>query len=796
MAFEGGANEITLEKTSIIHTNKYNNDPQNADKVTWIVKDTGVTTDHSGRLDRSGTKYNLAGDAKTFYTTSPGIYSFDYEALVDGVLVAKQPQQIRIIDQFRRYLVPTTHCIVDVNKPVYLNEINVVVGEKLEFLVVHPTLDSDDSNVGVSVNVLASSSKYTITEYESTAAGNPVYKVVVDFTEANSNGYDIEFTFLPFDTSYEMLSIVPSSFKVKVYDSPIAVTTTPAILDDSTIRLLYSSYVFEEGFTATVKTVGKVGSLSGDLTEGQTVQVNTGGPEVVNIVYDLQDSVTPASSSTITADSGTAPTMAEIDVDVVLAEQLVNDLSSQGLYGKSKIIDEDATSRYVFHSIPLSIPPANVPTISGYPTVIPYYFYVEDTQTSQVGAYPYELKIGFNSTLEGLKIAVDISGDDNYTMYLNYVYQADALLTNTVHKIFLVLPGNGGRSDTLRVNGYKLYTFSTQYVNMGSFDFNEACEWVSLGNFVHKIFGPSNDGVTPNRANVIANSANKMYITNPYPGNIKEYYDSGIGACGTVAMAAAYLIGASGFCNYQYADGVAANFDPLLMESEDFCFDISDGLDFGLPFGKFTNWLTVTDPEFVSNPSKLSYAVALNGDSLECSHALCTVEMGASLFAVIDSAGIYFGSSVETALLSSPVIRAMGVLDVDVMGFGVGIDKKAIWSLWEEESILHWDYPGLLPNDALIPSYDPDTGELVLRDTSYDIIKTVVGPSDLVADNATQYADGFCTIFGGYQGYWAAVGSYGEILYRGSNVPAGGYVDSWFNQVVIDPSVFDSQFVY
>ena len=650
IAAEVDANAINLEQ----HTGDLSLD--GADKL--LFTPVGAESLSSRIVETDGTARLLPDDQ--FYTSKAGEFVLPISVTDGGGnILSYQLVQTRVIQGLRRYLVPSTHVVIDSNRPWSYVEgvatIHVRNGglDAVTFQLLHhqDVGHPSRSGVGLDVQVAASTQLVTVEKSSATYPQAVTLKAHVPETVAwttHINGaryFDIDVPKLtlkfPGVHDRHRMSFLPDRIQLRVWDGYVSVLAAAdiAVMSDVMFKAIHRSLpVLSQSYSCKVRVVGNIGTLSSSgLRDGDTVTI-TG----VNVFTQYNIAVIDSYSDTMAGGATTIvperlpnatlstsadfPTLSPINITL---NQVVNPPPvwsgvtlppPPAYYWTSIYLDID--KRYVLTVMPLAANPNRIPVMNGWPSVIPVDLWIDDSlnpTTSVECAIP--IFFGWKESDSSFSV-LDPTLPRSAPMPRQRIFgaqDANAMMTRTAYRVWLVIPGNTvAAPSTLQVNGVDLATFSLRGINptvpSDEEFFGDCLLWVALGNFVHLIEdNPIHTSL--HRASYLTNQLARFSVELGNQENVSAFTKYGFGGNATKSTACAYMLGSTNWngCIDDWAQKtqafMAANGSAFLRTVELFNAATTNGYLLGLPFGAHTAYYTGS-PKFDVNHNVVSIVMA------------------------------------------------------------------------------------------------------------------------------------------------------------------------------------------
>lgn len=606
---------------------------------------------------------------RQFYTTEPGEYTLGIVTLDDAdVVFSYQHQLVRVIKNFRRYVVPSDCLVLDFNLP-FQREVdgNVPTGrtvvhmlnqtEKAHVEILHPENNVEARSLA-RFNISWPSSLYCVREildennvqfYFDIDPADPGWQ---EYT-ANSQTYrffDIEIPsfdigFEPLEIHYKrILSPLDKVIVCRVWDRyyPSAVPERMAAMDDGALLDMLVQASKGTSFSGTVRTRGIIGTATG-MKEGDPINLVAAPGENKNFTFtawDTYQAVTFGMAPSMTPVINMSPScLLSIPVTSAITRKsnglLGNMLKQKYPITKYHWLTMDLDTRFQLVVLPLAFDPVNIPVTPGMFSVVPVQFFIHDTVAPGENT-PCGRPITFEFPTPGTRLKFVAPGlnlaSQSHSPKRTWESTADnPLESSTVYTVWIALPDEASHpSEQFLINGEELCTLSFEAMLLNPDDyadresmFTAVNRFVSLGNFVHMLDAESPAGNALERCTKLVANMSSYYLS---VGNAENIRHGGYKMADqtTRCMDIVYWLSQCNWagCIQENWITAAQTFldsrgwaDPEFLELFDspvaFEAATQHGIQLGLPFGTATNYFSAT-PAFEVDRNKVGMLYLVN----------------------------------------------------------------------------------------------------------------------------------------------------------------------------------------
>lgn len=677
MAFEPQVDTFSLQVTA--NANNVSvfegdaGDLEADDKVVFGVSGTESPESYSVALLDGPTSSLIPNGA--FYTDVPGQYTLDLAVSDGSNVLSTQIQTVRVCETFRRYIVPTGHLLVDVNRP-FAEEIKDGVthalfnvlnnsAEILTFTLLHP-----ENNVNLRSDVELAmlfvpggGLNVAYDDYDKPQEVSFTFGVsdvdagwrteTINSQTYRHKDFTISAVNVHFEGAVDKTLLLPfhSRIIIRVWDKfiPSRVPATMSSGNDSILTALLQAASPGLSFSGTIRLMGPApttGAADGDLVN---VTVDPGTPfKTIYLssfrqpvgIYPGTISISPDVSPTVRMAS---PYEGIISVISAVINQATNvaptyttgsDAKPDPVYNWMRL---QLSAQFDMIIMPLAWDPIDMPVRDGMPSVVPLAFVLYDKlnpgeQTpcapnvifsfDNPGAGFSYLKLGTSNTYEVPALAF-------------YSEEANPLECDVVYLIWIKVPGNVSASPTkILVNGEAFVTMSVSNMPTDStftvadeeLWFGTVNKFVALGAFAHFLDDYQPDGSSLVRCATLARQFQTYWLS---MGNAENIRQAGYQFANRaqVTMEVGYWLANCNWmgCMDEWVGKMQAflvsravsigwdnaDFWGFLDGPLEFGQETNYGLDMGLPFGVCTSYYTGS-PAFHVDQNKVMFIYMVN----------------------------------------------------------------------------------------------------------------------------------------------------------------------------------------
>lgn len=775
-------------------------------------------------LAGGSTKVLVGGSVVTvpdgeWYAKVGGSYSLDVLGFdAEGVALKRMRTDVLVSHRFRKYLVPDGYVVVDVDKPIRSGKVYVKNGGTVTFTVLHPDFASVDTDTGIVVHPGCTSSWFSTDRLTN---GSLVYKQSFTFS-VPSNRFDANgvleipgcyYYLVESGATYKPFPLLPDDFTIVVLNQHVPSLSFDTHVDPVELKSTYRSLRFTGVASGTVRAIGAIGSVSGTVEGTRKEYTNPPSGTSVDVEIPIEDYVSGEPTNVTGVDPvSSAPDADRLRIELSLSPPTQVGSSNPNYAWKTINLNDQGTLR--FHLLPLGFNPTDVPVYKGKDSVLPIRFCIEDTTidfNNQTSSCPVPVTLRWTDEGAGCYFVIP---RENLSAGLSFhrTFREEVgnpLETNTVYTLYVIVPGRAKTGlNKMTMNAQELFTLSTRSLYMAmpwDDQFRRLVHWASLGNFTWVVDGEDNETDTPYRAWLLATEAMDYYVAHDQQDNVKDYLQTGYGACGSVANTVAYICGCANWmsCIDDWLPKAPMSWVPGWQSDSALAGSQSGyGFDIGLPFGTATSYYSGGRAFQVERTRvSLLFAVDMNGilngptgnvvpgsRNLNANlqfwgHGAAMIMTGAGRYRTWDSYSDKqpIDANKGKAAILSKIIGAKLVDKMEIFDCHLYVNRKGNLSYEYTSPALPLPHPEcpILPQPNQMVSWDPTSATPdVIRNASYTEVG-VYNANEAIPYNTTVEDEGWVT-----RNPW-----YGEVIYRGIDV-----LWQWDSVLPAGANILDDEF--